>query len=175
MSAERKQQLMVGAKRRARTRKVRSAELSAGVNLGSGGIEPRSQSAIDFTPAVWMSPLAHVGDCQYVEYGLDEVLVRALHNRVVYADRLGHHEPCFQEITVDVLAAVDKACRKTRPDPAPVAKGLLKSFKLPKAPVVKPAITLDKRLKDITKIAKATGYREGKSLAEVVAELMGEA
>ncbi len=134
--------------------RLRAAEVSSGRNLGGGlyqDNDPR-RAHLDVSPAVWLATKTHVGECEYVDEELDDVLLRALRERVVYAQSAcTHHEPCFQDVTLATLAAVDKQFRKNGKR---MSRGLLKN--LPSKPRKK----------------KTTGYREGRPLTEVVAELM---
>ena len=72
---------------------------------------------VDISPAAWLSAEYYVGDCEYIDGDLDEGCLRAAHDRVLYADRLGYHEPPFQDLTIDLLAAVEKTYRKNAKRP----------------------------------------------------------
>lgn len=170
--------MVAGSVRAKKRRKVRAASLSAGTDLGDGG-PSRSQSGIDFTPAVWRRITDHVGDCEYVDEELDDVLLRALRERVVYAQSAcTHHEPCFQDVTTDVLAAVDKEFRKNGKR---ASRGLLKNMPTQKPkpkkkiPETIPAYIKRKNpdlYREMSKTKESIGYREGRPLTEVVAELL---
>jgi hypothetical protein len=141
-------------------------------------------SIIDITPGAWKSALEHVGDSQYVDCELDEVCLRALHDRVLYADRLGYHEPPFQDLTIDLLAAVEKQYRKNGKR---VPSGVPRSLR-PERPIfptvkkvgpfprkITPALearadAYEKEFRAVGK-ARAAVKREGKPLTAVVAEM----
>jgi len=100
-----------------RSRKIRrrqEAALAAGHEIGGERGQFRSQNtAIDISPAAFRSALADIGDYAYVENGCDDDLMHALERGVVYASSAcGHHEPPFQELTIAVLAAVERDARK---------------------------------------------------------------
>lgn len=71
-----------------------------------------SGQMLDTTPAMWLSAKQHIGDSQYIEDGVDEVLLRALHERVVYGGSCCHREPCFQDVTLAVIARAEMEFRK---------------------------------------------------------------
>lgn len=144
--------------------------MSSGYDQLSGGL---NQSQVDTTPAVWMSALQHVGDCQYVDDGVDEVLLRALNSRVVYAGSCCcHHEMPFEDLTITAIAAVEKQYQKKKRDYSlvpPIPKGLLKPFRKPVT-----EMTLDEiraAHKQAAAKERTATYREGRSLTEVVAEM----
>ena len=109
---------------RARHRKkLRSVEISSGISLGGGLNEDfrAARAHQDISPAAWKSAHADIGDCEYVDDGLDEVFLRALRERVVYAQTLASHkEPPFQDVTIRTIAEVERYARKKEqsgPDP----------------------------------------------------------
>lgn len=166
-SPERRKKLTAASQRARRARKIHAAELAAGVSLGGNGIRPPQQAAINFSPAVWRRITDHVGDCEYVDGDLDEVLMRALHERVVYAQPLGHHEPLFSDITYSLLTGVEKQFRKNGRR-SKVPKPALPTITKKKVPVPI-AMLADPR--KVVAISKKTGYREGRPLLAVVEEL----
>lgn len=167
-SPERRNKLIAAGKRAAQKRKIHAAELASGVPLGGNGIRPQpQQAAINFSPAVWRPITDHVGDCEYVDGDLDEVLMRALHERVVYAQSLDcHHEPLFKDITYSLLTGVEKEFRKNgrrRKMPKPPLPTVTKKVPVPVAMLADP--------RKVVTISKKTGYREGRPLLAVVEEL----
>lgn len=94
----------------AKKRKLRAYAVASGVSTPkSGGLNSdfRPQRAhVDTSPAVWWSIRAHVGDYEFVDGELDEIELRALRDRVVYAHNVCHvKEPPFHDIAVRALAA----------------------------------------------------------------------
>lgn len=99
-----------GARAR-KKKKLRAAIVSSGHGF-DGDFRPQ-RAHIDTTPAVWKSAYAHVGDCEYLDDSLDEVFMRSLQSRVVYAHSVcGCHEPPFQDVTLAVIAATEVHGRK---------------------------------------------------------------
>lgn len=139
-------------------------------------------SSITPSPAVWLSPHIPIGDCQYVNGELDEVMLRALRDRVVYADHLCcHHEPPFQDVTIEVIAATERCARKNG---FPRRHGL-GVVKLPPVAAPKPKLVVikgsmseeewraarvaERERKLVAEVA--TRARKGAPLLEVVAEM----
>lgn len=126
--------------------------------------------SISVTPAVWLSPYADIGDCQYVDGDLDEIEIRALHSRVVYAGSLCcHHQVPFQDLTVDVIAAVERDARKN---------GRKRRTLLPKPSAKK--VVVRKKVVPVTRVGPPLTAvvaemfpksREGRPLLEVVSSL----
>ena len=97
-------------------------------------------SIIDTSPAAWRDAQYYVGDSEYVDDGLDECLLRALQKGLVYAHSVScHHEPPFQDVTINVIAAAERQGMKfDRNGPNPRKHGLA----LPSKPyVIKRPIT----------------------------------
>lgn len=67
-------------------------------------------ATLDVSPAAWMPANKHVGDCEYMDDGLDDLLVRAVHDRVVYAGSVTcHHSTPFEDIAIATIAAAVRA------------------------------------------------------------------
>lgn len=97
------------------TRRLQIAELAAGRSMGTGlhlaGLPVQTQ--MDISPAAFLSAFTDVGDSQYIHDGVDESLLRALNNGVVYGSSVGHcHECPFQDITIEVIAKVERLARR---------------------------------------------------------------
>lgn len=96
-------------------RKTRAAELTTGRSFGAGlneTFDPR-RVTVEASPAAWVPVSTDIGDCLYVTDPLDDALIRAVHDRVVYASRPWTHScPPFQDVTIDVIAAVERSCMK---------------------------------------------------------------
>lgn len=126
-----------------------------------------AHASISVTPAVWKSAHTEVGDCQYVDDGLDPVLLRALHDRVVYASSACcHHESALQEITIDVLSAVERGARRQGKGPRPLVLPKPRPFIIPKPKIVVLRGNLDE-----WRAIKAAATRIGMPLLDVVAEM----
>jgi len=106
--------LVAGGVRHGKIRRRRTAALAAGHDVGGEGGQLRVQNAgVDISPAAFRSIRDHIGDCEYMSDGVDEEIIHALERGVVYASSAcGHHEPPFQELTIEVIAAVERAARK---------------------------------------------------------------
>lgn len=75
-------------------------------------------ASIDITPAAWASARTEIGDCEFVDDGLDPILLRALHDRVVYAGSVTcHHSVPFQDLAIAAIAAA------VRSDPSRNGRG----------------------------------------------------
>lgn len=155
--------LQAGRIRAGLLRKKRAAEVSSGRNLG-GGLnqdgDPR-RAHISVSPAVWFPVNHHIGDCQYVDDGLDEVMLRALDERVVYGGSVCcHYDPPFQDITIALIAGADRQARKN---------GIpIRTERLPKP--VPPAAP-----RRVIKRPPPAAHKEGLPLLSVVAEMFPEA
>lgn len=107
---------LAAAGQRARyKRKLQAAELSSGRKLNPGPNDTREyeRAHLDTTPAVWSKATHHIGEYEYVDNGLDEIMLRALRERVVYAQSVCcHREAPLQELTIETIAAVEKHHRK---------------------------------------------------------------
>lgn len=115
-SEEHRGKFIAGGAKARRRQRLRSASISSG-RMIEGGIyenfDSRRLGNIDVSPAVWRSVSADIGDCEFVDEELDDVLLRALHERVVYASSACcHHAAPLQDITIGVIAAVDRTARK---------------------------------------------------------------
>lgn len=164
-SPEHRAKLVAAGKRAYAKRRKTSHDLSSGPGQ---------------SPAAWLPTQAHVGDCQYLDDGADEILIRAVHNRLVYAHSLtGHRVPAFSDIVTRTLAAATLAnCtvnEKTRTltkrvrksgDPRSMPTGALKS-----TGHKPPVISVGRSLVDIVAEARLTGHRTGRPLTDVVREL----
>jgi len=106
--------LVAAGVRQRKINRRRNAALAAGHEVGGEGGQLRTQNVgVDISPAAFRSALVHVDDCAYVENGCDDDLIHALERGVVYASSVcGHHESPFQELTIEVLAAVERNARK---------------------------------------------------------------
>lgn len=97
------------AVRSSKKRKLKNYQLASGVTTLKGSLNNdfRPQRAhVDTSPAVWWGLYAPVGDYEFVEGGLDEIEMRALKDRVVYAHNVCHiKEPPFHDIAIRALAA----------------------------------------------------------------------
>lgn len=142
--------------------KMKGAAMASGRTMPESGFNrdfrPEAAS-IDTSKAAWLPAGHYVSEYQYVEDGLDEVLLRALRERVVYASSGCHREPPFQDITTDVLAATERYARKNgippRKMPRPTkTKVVVRKIALVPAPVPVAHVT-----------------RVGKGLLEVVSEM----
>lgn len=147
-----------------------------GMAIGNG--EARRQNLVDASPAIWLQVTADIGDYQYVEDGLDECLLRAVHDRVVYASRAGcHHEPAFQDITIGLVAAAERTARKYKikrstipAAPAerhrclPTAQEVVRALERKSTPTAREGTPL-------VEVVEQLFAREGKPLLEVVSEL----
>ena len=110
LSPEHRGKFIAGGIRANARKRKRMAELAAGTRGLS--FEP-ARAVMDASPAAWLSSRVEVGDSQYVDDGLDEVLLRALHERVVYGGSCCcHHEPVFQDVTLAVIAGAEVEFRK---------------------------------------------------------------
>lgn len=88
------------------------------------------KSLFNHTPALYASVYKDIPDYAYVNgYDLDECYLRALREGVVYVCTSdGHQEHALEELTITVLAAVERDARKHKrhlkvmPPPIPVAE-----------------------------------------------------
>lgn len=165
LSEERKKQLRVTAVRANHRKRIRGAEFASGIDLGSGKQEQAGfQNA---SPAMWLPLNYRVDDYQYVDYindgpcELDEIEIRALNSRVVYAHRCGiEREGPFEEAAIRLIAGAVRQAQKDRRPPRPEFD--LSVLQKPKPP---------KRI--VKKIARPA-ERVGVSLTTVVKEMFGE-
>lgn len=94
---------------RARERKkLKAFSIASGRNVQRGMYEDYrpARAHLDVSPAVWRSAHADIGEHEYVDYGLDEIELRALNNRVLYAQRVCcHRDFPFREVSERILSA----------------------------------------------------------------------
>lgn len=91
-------------------RKLRAYAVASGISTpksdGLNGDFRPQRAHVDTSPAVWWSIRSHVGDYEFVDGGLDEIELRALKDKVVYAHNVCHvKEPPFHDISIRALAA----------------------------------------------------------------------
>jgi hypothetical protein len=175
-SEERIRKLRVGGQRHRIERNRRLASLAAGRQIGGtkGSQFGVQGGVIDISPAAFRSVYDDVADCEYVDDGLDDCLLRALDGGVVYAGTpYMHRETAFQDITIDVLAAVERDARKNgrrrrmRLPGTPLKE--VKTKKLVARPSPTPLIRAGTPLTAV--VAEMFSARAGKPLLEVVSEM----
>lgn len=165
MSEEQKTKLRVGRIRANHRKRIRQAEFSTGIDLGSG---KQQQAGSQFaSPAMWLSLHYPVDDYQFIDElhdgpcALDEIEIRALNSRVVYAHRCGvEREGPFEQAAIALIAGAVRQAQKDRRPPRPEFN--LSVLRKPEPP---------KRI--VKKIARPAA-RVGVSLTTVVKEMFGE-
>lgn len=111
-----KRAFTAGGKRAQLLQRNKMANMARGAeNVAQGR---HTGASIDVTPAAWAAVTQHIGDCQFIEDGLDPILMRALHERVIYAGSVTcHREAPFEDIAIAAIAAA------VRSDPSSNGRG----------------------------------------------------
>lgn len=184
---------MAGRIRADKRKRTRQVEIASGRSLGGGlneateehPFDPKRGGGIETTPAAWRPATQYIGDCEFVNDNLDEVMIRALHERVVYAgSACCHHETPFQDITIKTLAEIERTAqkykipRKRTPEPrvfiVPRPKLIvIKEWPAVKAALKRRAIFKERAGASLTAVVAEMfpEIREGKYLTEVVSDL----
>lgn len=169
----------------------REVNLASGYAIAGESFQTdKPGSGIAISPAAWVSSRRFVDDFAYVPNGCDEHLLHDLDTRVVYADRLGYHEPPLQDLTIDLLAAIEKQYRKNGKR---AARGIPRALRPERPPIttikkvgpfpqkITPALEAraDAYEKEFRAVGKARAAalplkREGPPLTAVVSEMFSE-